>query len=340
MKGRLFATNLVVASLLVTALVPAGAVSLTEAESPMHDHTEVAYKSPISQFVDNTPISQVACPDGLELIMKKTSGMPACVTPSTFLVLIERGWGLHVLGDSKDVDNNADLLKDSKGRFDVETQEVAYFDNYTGYLAVPVSGEEALPGIILIHEWWGLNDNMKEVTENLASHGYVALAVDLYGTEAVKTSDEARQLVSSYDPQSGLYNMHGAVEYLRQTYGVDKVGSIGWCFGGGQSLALALNSTDMDATVIYYGSVTSDKQRLAAIHWPVLGVFAGLDTGIPVDTVKEFDRALDELEIPNEVYIYPNVNHAFANPSGERYAPEEAKDAWDKTIKFLHAALK
>jgi carboxymethylenebutenolidase len=178
------------------------------------------------------------------------------------------------------------------------------------------------------------------MTENLASHGYVALAVNLYGVPAATTADEARQLTSSYQIEKGIENMNSAVNYLLENHDILSIGSIGWCFGGGESLNLALNNDMMDATVIYYGRLTSDTARLSSISWPVLGIFGGLDQGIPVDSVRQFEAALNELGIPNEIYIYENANHAFANPSGDRYSPEDAKDAWEKTLLFLEKHLK
>lgn len=307
-------------------------------ESHTHYAMEfVDLASPLVQFRSDVPANMVQCAEGLELIMKKSNGMPACVKPTSVQILIERGWGIHVLPDRDGSDNNSDMFA-MGGEFAVNTETVVYFENYTGYLAVP-DAEGSFPGIVMIHEWWGLNDNIKDMAEELASHGYVVLAVNLFGKEAATTADQARQLVSAYDQQAGIANLNSAVDYLEANYGVEKVGSIGWCFGGGQSLNLALNNPNMDATVIYYGSITSNKERLASIKWPVLGIFAGLDQGIPVESVKEFEKSLDELGIPNEVYIYPNVNHAFANPSGDRYAPEETKDAWQKTITFLNETL-
>jgi carboxymethylenebutenolidase len=305
----------------------------------IHTHyTEfVDLASPLAQFRSDVAANMVKCPQGLELIMKKSNGMPACVKPGSVQILIERGWGIHVLPDYDSSNNNSDMFT-MEGDFAVNTKTVVYFENYTGYLAVP-DAEGDFPGIVMIHEWWGLNDNIKDMAKELASHGYVVLAVNLFGQEAATNADQARQLVSAYDPQVGIANMNSAVDYLEANYGVQKVGSIGWCFGGGQSLNLALNNPDMDATVIYYGSITSDKEKLASIKWPVLGIFAGLDQGIPVESVKEFKKSLDDLGIPNEVYIYPNVNHAFANPSGDRYAPQETKDAWQKTITFLKETL-
>lgn len=318
-------------------------VSLFPAMAEQYEsHTHYVMKfvdlaSPLVQFRSDVPANMVQCVEGLELIMKKSNGMPACVKPTSVQILIERGWGIHVLPDHDGSDNNSDMFA-MGGEFAVNTETVVYFENYTGYLAVP-DAEGSFPGIVMIHEWWGLNDNIKDMAEELASHGYVVLAVNLFGKEAATTADQARQLVSAYDQQAGIANMNSAVDYLKANYGVEKVGSIGWCFGGGQSLNLALNNPDMDATVIYYGSVTADKEKLASIDWPVLGIFAGLDQGIPVESVKEFKKSLDELGIPNEVHIYPNVNHAFANPSGDRYAPEETKDAWQKTITFLKETL-
>ena len=95
----------------------------------------------------------------------------------------------------------------------------------------------------------------------------------------------------------------------------------------------------MDATVIYYGSLVTEQESLSSIKWPVLGIFAELDQGIPVESVNSFESSLDDLNIPNEIHIYPGVNHAFANPSGDRYAPDESKDAWQKTLEFLESNL-
>lgn len=264
--------------------------------------------------------------------------MPACVKPDSVSVLIERGWGIHVLPDyEKNVNSNSEQFK--TGDLAVKTATVNYFENYQGFLARPkIDGD--YPGIVMMHEWWGLNDNIKHMAENLASHGYIVLAVDLFGAPAATTADEARQLVSSYQPEKGVENMNGAVNYLVENYHTLSIGSIGWCFGGGQSLDLALNNSMMDATVIYYGSLTSDKEKLVSIKWPVLGIFGGRDTAVPVDSVKQFESALNDLKITNEIYIYQNATHAFANPSGTSYAKEDAHDAWQKTLVFLEKHLK
>ena len=192
----------------------------------------------------------------------------------------------------------------------------------------------------MIHEWWGLNENIKEMAEKLASHGYVVLAVDLYEGSVGTTADEARELRSSFEQSRWTQNMNSAVSYLQTSYSPSSIGSIGWCFGGGQSLNLALHNENMDATVIYYGQLVTDPQELAVIEWPILGIFAELDSGIPPETVEKFETALTDADIENQIHIYPGVNHAFANPSGDRYAPDESKDAWSKTIQFFNENLK
>jgi len=129
--------------------------------------------------------------------------------------------------------------------------------------------------------------------------------------------------------------------FLKNLDNVNKelIASMGWCFGGGMSLQLALNEK-LAATIIYYGSLETNATKLEAIKWPVLGIFGSLDTSIPVDTVKKFEAALNEVGIENEIHIYEGVGHAFANPSGMNYAPNETKDAWKKTVEFLNRNLK
>ena len=294
------------------------------------------FPPPLKQIRSGQSPSSVTCTEGLELVLKQSNGLPACVKLSSVSKLIERGWAIHILPDYSPNNNNSEIFKE--GKLQTTSEYVNYFESLNGYLARPVA-DSNFPAVVMIHEWWGLNDNIKTMADKLASHGYVVLAVDLYGRTAA-TSEEARQLVSSFDPKQGIQNMNAAVSYLDENYSPQKIGSIGWCFGGGQSLNLALNNDKLDATVIYYGSLTTDAESLSSISWPVLGIFAELDKSIPVDKVNEFDSALTELGIPHEIHIYPGVDHAFANPSGERYAPDAAQDAWLKTLEFLRSSLK
>jgi len=129
------------------------------------------------------------------------------------------------------------------------------------------------------------------------------LAVDLFNGEVANDAQKATQMVSDFDQEQGTANMNSAVDYLQSNYDIDKIGSIGWCFGGGQSLNVALNNEDMDATVIYYGRVVTEQDTLSKIQWPVLGIFAELDQGIPIKQVKQFENSLNELKIPNKIDI-------------------------------------
>ena len=164
--------------------------------------------------------------------------------------------------------------------------------------------------------------------------------MDLYEGQVGTTPEEARELINSFDRSLWIDNMNSAASYIEEQYSPSSMGSIGWCLGGGQSLNLALNNEEMDATVIYYGRLVTESDQLSKINAPVLGIFAELDQGIPVADVKEFENILNELDISNEIHIYPGVDHAFANPTGTRYAPEETEDAWKKTLDFFTTNLK
>lgn len=221
----------------------------------------------------------------------------------------------------------------------LNASSVTYFPNATGYLAYPENAS-ALPSVVMIHEWWGLNQNIKNEAEKLANEGYVVLAVDLYKGEVATESEKARELSTAVrnNPQSAVDNLQGAVAYLSTLPNVNssRIASLGWCFGGGWSLQLALNTEQpLAATVIYYGNLVTDSQTLSNITWPVLGIFGATDQSIPIEIVKQFESALNANDITNEIYIYEGVGHAFANPSGDNYAATEAEDASKKTLEFL-----
>ena len=294
--------------------------------------------TPLQQAKMKIPINQIVCPDNLQLVMKKSDGSPACVRAISIAILIERGWAIHVLPDyTKDGIKNSDMF--DGGPLEIKTTPVNYFENTTGYVARPIQ-EGKFPGVILIHEWWGLNDNIKSMARGLASHGYVVMAVDLYTGQVATTPDGARQLLLSFDVQKGMSNIDSAVNILKKEHNVNKIATIGWCFGGSQSLNYALGGNVIDATVIYYGQPVTNTTELSTIKWPVLGFFGENDQSIAVEKVKKFKSSLDSIGIENEIHIYPGVGHAFANPSGANYAPKETKDAWNKTLTFLDNHLK
>ncbi len=228
---------------------------------------------------------------------------------------------------------------------EVVSQEVTYAGvegtDITGYLARPASGEPTA-GILVIHEWWGLNENIRSMARQLAGEGYVALAVDLYEGEVAETREDAGRLArgSRDNPDRGRENLRQAWNFLKQEQGVEKVGVIGWCFGGGWSLQTALMLGDgIDGAVIYYGRVITDRDALEALATPILGIFGAEDGGIPVATVREFQTTLDLLGKPASIHIYEGADHAFANPSGTRYNENAAEDAWSKTLTFFGQTL-
>jgi carboxymethylenebutenolidase len=222
-------------------------------------------------------------------------------------------------------------------------RDVNYFDSSSGYLAYPLATTgKKLPAVIMIHENRGLNDYIKSMANTLAREGYVVLAVDLFKGQVAQTSQQAQQLAGSARTNSAATtsNLQAAVNYVSSLPFVDssKIASIGWCFGGGQSLQLALHSEQhpLVATILYYGTpLVTDEQQLSKIKWPVLGIFGDKDQAIPVSNIQQFKAALDGIGIPNEIHIYKGLGHAFANPSGANYAPNETVDAWQKTLEFL-----
>jgi len=261
-----------------------------------------------------------------------------------------------------DDNTNSDNLVSSNGTLSLSynsvplhKENVVYYKDTSGYLVFSENtsvqgGNEStakLPGVVMIHEWWGLNDHIKNMADELAKEGYVVLAVDLYNGKVSASPEEAKSLVTvARDNQNeSNSNMVAAVDYLKSLDNVDSSNliSIGWCFGGGQALQLAIAAdpnSPMAATVLYYGNLVSGQQQLLKINGPVLGIFGSDDQSIPVSEVNEFEQALNANNITNEIYIYEGVGHAFANPTGESFAPNELKDAWQKTVEFLDSHIK
>jgi carboxymethylenebutenolidase len=238
-------------------------------------------------------------------------------------------------------------LVDQAPRVPVLEQELAYGEaqarNLVGFLAMPGDAIEPLPGIVVIHEWWGLNDNIKAMTRRLAGEGYIALAVDLYGGANAATPEQAQVLMAGLlaDPDAARENLRQAYEYLEKYALAPRSGSIGWCLGGGWSLQTALlYPSDLDAMVMYYGQIVTDSNQLATLNVPLLGLFGALDESIPVRDVQNFRSTLTSLGKNAEVLIFSGADHAFANPSGGNYNAVAATQAWDKTLEFLSVNLK
>jgi carboxymethylenebutenolidase len=225
-------------------------------------------------------------------------------------------------------------------------QSIAYGEvdgmQLNGYLAKPLSTSDDLPGLIVIHEWWGLNDNIQRMAERLAAQGYVALAVDLYNGASGTTPKEAMGLMQKLQNNvaGADANLLAAYRYLNEKSDAPRIGVIGWCLGGQWSPHTALLLPDtIDAMVMYYGSVVTDEAQLSTLQMPILGNFAEKDPIIPVDSVNTFNSVLTELGKEIDVKIYPGASHGFSNPSGLAYNAEAAEDAWNRSVAFLDRHL-
>ena len=220
--------------------------------------------------------------------------------------------------------------------------ELTQLNSVEGYLSKP-SGEGPWPGVIVIQEWWGLDEQTKSIADRFAKEGYLAFAPDLYHGELAQLGDgdTAMKLVQKYGP-TAANNLNLVFDGLKNNAdATDKVGSVGFCFGGRMSLGLGV-SRPVDAICTFYGGGMQEvfdklRQNLKA---PVLGFFGDADVSIPTGTIEEFDKLLDEVGVEHEVITYPNSGHAFFRDSDPSvYKPEAAKDAWDRAKKFFKKNL-
>ena len=215
-----------------------------------------------------------------------------------------------------------------------------------GYLTRPVLSAPAtqpLPALVVIQEWWGLNDNVRTMARRFAGEGYLVLAVDLYEGTVATTPEAAMAAMQSAmaKPARLTDNLRQAQGYLASQWGATKIGVVGWCFGGGWALETALGIPEgIDAAVMYYGRTQSDPKALGALKAPLLGLFGGKDQGIPIDGVRAMEHELAKLGKNATIVVYPEADHAFANPTGNNYQAGPAEDAWGKTIAFFAQHLK
>lgn len=202
----------------------------------------------------------------------------------------------------------------------------------SGALAVP----EVKPAgaVMMVHEWWGLNDQIKSVASEVAKQGYLALAVDLYNGQVATRPEDAEKYMKGVVPAEARETMSAWVDWLKKhPDGNGKIVSLGWCFGGGMALQAALDRP-LDAAVVYYGNVARSADELKKLKGPVLGHFASKDQWITPAMVEGFDAAMAEAQQTRELYQY-DADHAFANPTGDHYDAEDARLAWDRTVDFL-----
>jgi carboxymethylenebutenolidase len=216
-------------------------------------------------------------------------------------------------------------------------------ETISGYLATPdVEGGGQKPAVLVIHEWWGLNDWAKGKADAFAKQGYVALAVDLYRGKVSADPDTAHQLMRGMPGDRALRDMKAAVAYLRSRSNAGgKVASVGWCMGGGLSLDLAVAEPTLAGALIYYGHLMTDPAAIASLKVPLLGNFGGKDEGIPVKDVEAFAEAAKKSGKSVDFKVYPDAGHGFASSKDPKvYRPADAKDADARTDAFLAKVLR
>ncbi len=202
----------------------------------------------------------------------------------------------------------------------------------SGALAMPL-GMPA-PTVVLIHEWWGLNDQIKAVTAEFGRQGYLAVAVDLMEGRVAATRDEARALAEAVDPGAATDTLAGWIEWLRVHDASNRrIGTIGWCFGGGWSLNASI-AVPVEATVVYYGRVNRTADDLKRLKGPVLGHFATKDRFIDEAMVSAWQAEMNKAGRPYTTHWY-DADHGFANPTSARYDEADAKLVWERTLAFL-----
>ena len=204
-------------------------------------------------------------------------------------------------------------------------------------------GAGPFPALVVIHEWWGLNDWIKQQAERYADQGYITLTIDLYRGQIATTPDQAHEIMRGVPEDRAQRDLLAATAYLRSLPSVNRkrVGSIGWCMGGGYSLDLAVADPKLKVAVINYGHLATDDATLKKIHASILGIFGGQDRGIPVADVRKFETRLTTLGKKVEIHLFPDAGHGFENPNNQQgFRQEDAAKAEKITADFLASHLK
>jgi carboxymethylenebutenolidase len=232
---------------------------------------------------------------------------------------------------------------------EVKTMEITFKsgdEEIKGFLAEP-GDKGPFPAIVVIQEWWGLNNWMKENAKRLAAQGYVTFAPDLYRGKVTDNPTVARQLLSGLPRDRALRDLKAAVDTLaaRDNVRKDRLGCIGWCMGGGYSLQLALHDPSILACVMCYGTVITDPKKLQPLHATVLGIFGEEDRGIPAKDVRTFESALmKEGKKAEGIYFY-QAGHGFMRPmngpdkENPEYRESAANDAWQRIDQYFAKTL-
>jgi len=212
-------------------------------------------------------------------------------------------------------------------------------ETLSGYWARP-QGEGSWPAVIVVQEWWGVNEHIMDVTRRIAAQGYVALAPDLYKGQIATEPDEARKLVMELDMPAAVEEIGSAIDFLLAQEFVrgDKAGIVGFCMGGRLTLMTALVNDKLAVAVPFYGAPLTPEEAVQ-VKAPVLGLYGAEDSGIPVNAVLAMEKALAEAGIDHEIHIYEGAPHAFFNDTRASYRPEAAADAWERTLRWFEKYL-
>lgn len=231
-------------------------------------------------------------------------------------------------------------------RADAPKTETVQFPNGTGsvsgFLAAPEKPGR-YPALVVVHEWWGLTDWVKEQTQKLADQGYVALAVDLYRGKTATDPEAAHELMRGLPQDRAVSDLKAAFAYLATRKDVDRdhIGSIGWCMGGGFSLQLAIHEPRLAACIVNYGALPTDPNDIQQIIAPVLGSFGADDRGITPADVRAFEKTMKGMNRRVDLKIYDGAGHGFENSTNAAgYRPDAAADAWARTVAFLNKTMK
>lgn len=211
-----------------------------------------------------------------------------------------------------------------------------------GHFVFPSDMIEPLPAVIIIHEWWGLDDTVRAAADRLAAQGYIVLALDLFAGRTADDVTAARSLMLEVveDQAAATENVQQALDFVVETAGAPGVAALGWGLGGSWALnAAILAADDLDAAVLFYGQVSDEPDRLEPIAAPLLGFFGAEDRGVSADNVRAFESALEELGKRADITIVPGAGHGFANPDSRNYDPELASETWSRTLEFLASEL-
>ncbi len=211
-----------------------------------------------------------------------------------------------------------------------------------GHFTFPADMVDPLPGVIIVHERWGLDESTRAQADRLAGQGFVVLAVDLYGGNTAIDIAGSRELMTQVveHPDLASDNIRQAYQFLVDSGQAPRIGILGWSFGAGLALNAALQMPEeIDAVVIYYGQMTGNEERLQSLQAPLLAVFGENDRGVTQQSVMDFDEALASLRKNYEIVRYPGVGHAFADPGSSNYARDAAEDAWSRVLEFFNRHL-